>query len=353
MSGPNLSRRALLAGAALTGAAGLMPVSGCAASGQWRESILDAEPQTLTGIARGLLVGTSGPGLIGPTGRIPVQPVTPYGREAGWVSLAASADRLAGIGMTHGGAHSNPRWSVFTGTTSALVERQQDFEVFHGWGAGQLAGVTFASSGPVIVGSWQSRSAGNDIEVWVTDQERWRRLSPATPLSATPDALPQANAVAGGSRLMIVGQVIELSPLRTRAVAWTATDPAGGWERIDLPHDAARATAHDVAPLTDGWLVAGRADDRLALWRIDAALTAAPVSAPELLGEGAVRVAAAGDQALVAVSARGGVRTLLGRPGAWSRTVQPGEQAVAAGWGAAPAVITRTGGQRNRIFELS
>lgn len=204
------------------------------------------------------------------------------------------------------------------------------------------------------MGSWLSAAVGSDIALWIAHGDRWRRLNPAgTPLAATRHCLPQAHAVTGGARLMIVGQAIELTPLRTRAVAWTAGEAAGHWRRIDLPSDAARASAHHVATLADGWLVAGRTDERLAVWRIGADLTATPVDVPELLGDGPVRVAGAGDHAVVAVSARGGVPVLMGRPGTWTRTIIPGERVVDAAWGSAPAVITSTDGEHNRLFALS
>lgn len=129
--------------------ASMAGLTGCAAREQWRAVRLDAEPQATTAVTGGgLIVGTPGPGLMGPAGRIAVRPATTYGREAAWVCLAGSTERLAGIGMKRGGGHGNPRWSLFLGSPTALNERPQEFEVFDGWGAGQLIGVAFAGQPP-------------------------------------------------------------------------------------------------------------------------------------------------------------------------------------------------------------
>ena len=57
------------------------------------------------------------------------------------------------------------RWTTFTGTTTAVTDLDQPFDVFHGWGAGQLVAAVLSGDQPVIVGSWQSPIAGNDVAV--------------------------------------------------------------------------------------------------------------------------------------------------------------------------------------------
>ena len=143
----NLCRRTLLSAAAL------MPVAGCVAAQQWRPTSTTAEPQTLAILDGGLLLGSSGPALTGPSGPIPVTATTGYGREARWVSLATAQQRILGIGATHGGAHANARWAVFAGTTAGIDEQEQTFDVFHGWGAGTLVAAAFVGTAPVLVTS--------------------------------------------------------------------------------------------------------------------------------------------------------------------------------------------------------
>lgn len=344
-----LSRRRFLAVGALA------PLAGCTMGAQWRPITLDAEPQTLAGAPGGPLIGLAGPGLLGPGGPVPVRPTTDYGREARWVSVATDGRRIVGVGQTHGGAHGNARWSVFSGTAAAVTEQEQPFEVFHGYGAGQLVAAAFASGEPMLIGSWQSAAAGLDVAVWVLDGDRWRRQpSAGTALVATTRSLPQAHAAASGGRVMVVGQAIELSPLRTRAVAWTSTGPHTGWVRIDLPGAGTTTVAEAVAADSDGWLVAGRSDDRLASWRIASDLTVSTVTVPLLPAGSGVRVAVAeGGESLIVAGDGAAVRALRGRPGNWGQSVPPGASPLAADWASEPMLITAADGRPAGLFALS
>lgn len=348
-----LSRRGLL----LVGA--LAPLAACAGAPQWRPIGPDAEPLALTTLAGGLLVGLAGsrgPALQGPDGAIGVRTSSDYGREARWVGLASWEGRIVGIGMTRGGAHGNARWSVFAGTADAgVAEREQPFDVFHGYGAGQLVAASFVAGRSVLVGSWQSAAAGLDVALWRTDGDRWsRRPSTGTVLAATSRSLPQAHAAAGGTRLMIVGQVIELAPLRTRAVAWTCTDPDADWTRIDLPGAGTTTVAESVAAHPDGWLIGGRSDARLTAWTVAPDLSVRTVPVPQVAAADRTRVAASADGALLIVATDGNrIEALRGRPGAWERTSPPGSAPVAAAWATDPAVITADGPNPRRLFALS
>ena len=336
-SGVHVSRRTLL----LAGAA--LPLAGCSTSGQWQAVTLDAAPAALAPLGTGLLIGTAGPALAGPAGAIAVTTSTPYGNEANWVSLATHGERIVGLGTTHGGAHANNRWTTFTGTTTAVTDLDQPFDVFHGWGAGQLVAAVLSGDQPVIVGSWQSPIAGNDVAVWLLDGSRWtRRESAGTPLASTTTSLVQAAAAEGGTRLMVAGQAIELSPLRTRAMVWTTLDPRGDWAHVELPSTATTTSAQAIATMADGWLVAGRADDQLIAWTITADLNITPVEVPQTPAGDSVQVAGGPDRRALIVAADGArVRALVGRTGSWQSSTLPGTSVVAAAWSDAPAVITR------------
>lgn len=344
-----IGRRSLLLGAA--GVA----LGGCVGPAQWRATALASEPQVALGLGEGLLIGTAAPGLLGPDGAIPVTPTTPYGREVRWSALAVNEDRILGIGLAHGGAHGNARWSVFTGSSRGVTECEQPFDVFHGPDSGQLSAADFVRDRPVVIGSWRSDSAGNDVAVWLLDGARWRRLrSSGTALAASATALPSAAAACGGDRLVLAGQVIELSPLRTRAAAWACTDPEGDWTRIDLPGTGRTTTAQAITRLDDGWLVGGLAEGRAVAWRIAADLTAQLLDVPGLVAAGTVRVAASHDGTALIVAGDGHrSEALVGRPGSWQRSVVPGDAPVAAAWGARAGVITRAAGGATTLYELS
>ena len=345
----NLCRRTLLSAAAL------MPVAGCVAAQQWRPTSTTAEPQTLAILDGGLLLGSSGPALTGPSGPIPVTATTGYGREARWVSLATAQQRILGIGATHGGAHANARWAVFAGTTAGIDEQEQTFDVFHGWGAGTLVAAAFVGTAPVLVGSWQSEAAGLDIAVWLLHGSTWtRQRSTGTELASSTTSMVQAADACGGDRLMIAGQAIDLNPLRARPVAWTSTDPRAGWLRVDLPCDAASATAQSVAAHPDGWLVTGRSDAALAAWTIGTDLTAKPLDLPSLPGDGPTHAAAAPDGTLLITAGDGTtVQVLTGRDGSWQRSSVGAGAPLAAAWAQRAHLIVGAEGRTPRLFELS
>lgn len=343
-----ISRRNLL----LLGA--LAPLVGCVAGTHWRAVDLDAEPQALTSGSGGPLIGLAGPRLQGPNGAIAVRTTTGYGAEARWASLATDDARIVGVGHAVGGAHGNARWSVFSGTTTSVTEQEQSFEIFHGLGSGQLVAAVFAGHEPVLIGSWASAVAGLDVTIWLLDEDRWERQpSRARALVATSRSLPQAHAAVGGDRLMVVGQLIELDPIRTRAVAWSSTDPRGDWTCLDLPGPGTTTIAESVAAHDGGWLVAGRSDDRLIAWRIASDLAVTEVAVPMLGAADGVRVAASDSGALIVTGDGGTVRALHGNSDAWQSSTVPGRAPRGAGWASEPRVITTADQGPSRLFALS
>src|SRR4030088_950920 len=63
---------------------------------------------------------------------VPLQPHTFYAGQAELVSVGAAGGRIMALGQAFGGAHSNPRLTVWSGDTAGLVEHQQPFEMFGG-----------------------------------------------------------------------------------------------------------------------------------------------------------------------------------------------------------------------------
>ncbi|MEZ5089115.1 MAG: hypothetical protein R2719_04955 [Micropruina sp.] len=101
-------------------------LAGCTAAPQWRPLASDAEPQTLATIDGEAWWAPPVSGCAAPRARCRCSPPPATDSEAGWWSLTGAGGRLVGIGRTHGGAHSNARWSVFVGDArSGLTEREQ------------------------------------------------------------------------------------------------------------------------------------------------------------------------------------------------------------------------------------
>ncbi|MGE3662138.1 MAG: hypothetical protein AB7G09_12650 [Pseudonocardia sp.] len=216
------------------------------------------------------------------TSEVPLVAATGYGRSAGWVALAVDGDRILGVGADRGGAHGNPRWSVWTGDADGVQEREQAFSTFGGWGAGELVDAVARRQGDALVGSWQGDVAGLDVAVWMRSGEEWTRSpSTGTPLQGTRASVVAALAAAAApDGLIITGWVYGTAPGGTQVpVVWRAPAPGGPWTREALPAAGGRGSAMSVR-CSDGGrddagrdgvcVVAGQVDGNLALWRTEA-----------------------------------------------------------------------------------
>lgn len=209
------------------------------------------------------------PGLLryehGRTTEIPVTPATPYGQVADWFSLAANGHDILAVGGKSGGAHMNVRWSVWRMKGTDLTEQPQRFSAFGGYGAGALVDGVFPTSGPLLVGVWQGASGGSDGAVWTTDGTEWNRQSSAgTPLESTGDSLKfPMSATAHGADVLIAGW--QLAGGKQRPVVWTLRD---GKDTLTTLPDGGKAASAITVSCADTCAAAGRADGRLAVWRL-------------------------------------------------------------------------------------
>jgi hypothetical protein len=253
----------------------------------WRRVDLPdgSQPQVLAATGRALLVGAYAANRPNPRlwllrggsveGASPVRltPVSPYAFEARWLALAADGDRVLAVGGARGGAHSNVRWTVWSGDTGSVVEQPQPFEVFGGWGAGDLSGAAFVAGVPLVSGGWQSEVAGNDVSLWRLSGSRWnRQSSTGTPLGSTAVALNGARSLsASGSGAVLAGSVTDLAAGAVRSVpaVWTASSAGGPWTLVRLPATSPLAEAHAARCDAGRCLVVGQDEGRLAVWRVD------------------------------------------------------------------------------------
>ena len=141
----------------------------------------EAEPVTLTAHGSQLLVGLRHRGakvvpelmLYDESGKhtpvaVKPNPASPYAFEAVWYSIAYDGRQLLALGGASGGAHSNTRWTVWTGTPkTGVIERPQNFFTFGGQTAGDLFSAVLTPSGSALLGSWGGVQTGNDAMVWL------------------------------------------------------------------------------------------------------------------------------------------------------------------------------------------
>ncbi len=241
----------------------------------------DVTPVSLTPMGDGLLVGARdehahvAPRLLvladARWTSVPLRPKSYYAYRARWRTVIADGNDIFAVGDAPGGAHSNPRWTTWSGTADGVTEYTQTFETFGGWGAGGITALTFSAGKPVIVGSWSSDDAGLDIVFWTPHGHDWSRgSSTGTALASNEHALnviravgedPGGIAIAGAVTLLEDGHV-DLAP-----AIWRGSSPGSSWARVDLPTDG-QGQATGVRCRQAACLAAGYVDDRLAAWSV-------------------------------------------------------------------------------------
>ncbi|WP_433167584.1 hypothetical protein [Kribbella sp. CA-247076] len=252
----------------------------------WTKVDVGAEPVTLTAYGDQLLVGLRDrgakvvPQLVVLDGdqrkqvKVTPSPTSPYAFEAIWYSIAYDGKQLLGLGGAAGGAHSNTRWTVWTGTVDGgLVERPQEFNTFGGQTAGGLYSAVITPSGRALLGSWGGVETGNDAAVWLPESDaKWVRQSPAkTVLQSTPSLLvgPSFGTTLGES-IVLVGSQVRLAPnvVAQEAAVWQSAKLNQGWRAITLPDPGNRSQAMTASCDSSGCVVSGYVDNRLAIWQV-------------------------------------------------------------------------------------
>ena len=320
------------------------PTPTATAALRWEQVTLPegVEPVTLATSDEEVVVGALAPArprprlLVGPGAddlrEVPLTPRSPYAFEGRWFQVATRGDRIDAIAGARGGAHGNYRWTTWSGTTAGVAEQEQPFGVFGSYGAGDLAGIAYAGSSPVVLGAWQSEQTGMDAATWTRSGDRWARTpSTGTPLASTPEALVDARVVtARGDGLLLGGSVTQLDPGSVEVVpaVWTSPGPRGPWTRVDLPRSGDSGTS-EVDGATcgrDRCVLVGVTDGRLSVWEVTDATTAEPPGTPAVEVPENASVPSPvllGDDVLVAAPTERG-STLLRRSGtSWTTADGP------------------------------
>ena len=258
---------------------------------------------------------------------VPLTPKSPYAYEAVWLSMATDGTRLVAIGGAPGGAHSNTRWTVWTGTTAGLVEQPQGFNTFGGWGAGNLVDAVTTTAGSALIGSWGSDKAGLDAAAWLPSGAKWIRQSSAgTALESTKTLLVSArSATEAEAAIVLAGSEVKLGngSVQQQAALWRSTTLDKGWSRFELPDPGGRSEAigaHCSAPTTCA--VNGYADGKLAMWKTDGGTASRLAGLPDIdVGDKDVLPAPidAGDGKLVQLAGNDGkVDVVSGNGDGWT-----------------------------------
>ena len=212
---------------------------------------------------------------------VPLHPHSPYGKVADLVSLAARGREVVALGVAHGGAHANFRWTVWSGSTDSLDDYPQTFETFGGQSAGGLLDIVFTSEGAEIAGTWAAPEGGLDAAVWLPRGHSWvRQNSTGTALANTPQLQVAPRAAIGGTAMIISGSVITFdNGVQQRPAVWIQQNHREPWTLLQLPEAGTHGEALSsiCSESSERCWVSGYADGVAALWAFDP--TASPATA--------------------------------------------------------------------------
>jgi len=290
-------------GARAWSAAGLAVIlaAGCTSSPWQAVPLPDGlEPASLAATAEGVLVGGkagTGPALLRVTGTTPwesldLRPAEPAAAEAALISVSVARDEVSAIGRVFGGAHSNPRLTIWDGTDppGTLTSRPQEFFTFGGHDAGPLLGILDVAGEPVIVGS-RATTEGGEAVLWTRTGTTWEKHAGlgAAVQSDARRVLGFAAAAQAGTQVLIGGDEVSLAgELQQRPAVWLGS-VSGSWQQLTpaVPSALApvggqlsRVTSLACSQLDNCW-AAGWTAGRPVAWSVDAA--GATVGDPELL----------------------------------------------------------------------
>jgi len=301
----------------------------------WTKVDLPAEPVVLAGHGADLLVGLQDRGakvvpriviLGGESQRreIKLEPKSPYAFEAVWQSIAYDGERVLALGGASGGAHSNKRWTVWTGTATTLTEHPQEFNTFGGQTAGQLYSAVLTPAGQALLGSWGG-STGLDAAVWLPQGAKWIRQNSAnTALSSTASLLVGTSyGTTAGDSVVQTGSQVRLAPnvVQQEAAVWRSTGLNQGWTRVVLPEPGNRSQGATVSCATKLCTISGYVDGKLALWQLDGTQGKRLAGVPDLaVGDKDLLPPPIDDNGSVLqiIADGNNVKVVSGRDGAWT-----------------------------------
>jgi hypothetical protein len=231
-----------------------------------------------------LVSGQRGTGVAAPPGlwrsdgrtawrSVRLAPVTYYGRRAVLFRVASDGRRVVALGRRIGGTHGNPRFTSWTGTSAALHETEQSFELFGGPDAIAVTDLAMTAAGGVVLGSWAHHGDPAGVAVWRQDGDTWQRFDRAPALASEvtdvgSELTTPAAVTSRAGEPVLVGWTVHLGggQVGLRPSLWL---PAGSaWREVRLPADGDDAQARAVSCGVAACVVAGAESGRLAVWLV-------------------------------------------------------------------------------------
>ncbi|WP_370942909.1 hypothetical protein AB5J62_28005 [Amycolatopsis sp. cg5] len=167
---------------------------------------------------------------------VPVQPRSGYGRQADLTLPSLSGDRLFALGEAFGGAHGNPRPTIWAGSAAGLTEYPQGVELLGGPRGITTSGSAAGPDAFLLTGQWDHARGGPGAAVWLSpDGVTWAQQEDPALLSEPGAQTRILGAGHDGREFVAVGDVSVNEPGRAKAtpLAWTSAD-GKTWRREPL-----------------------------------------------------------------------------------------------------------------------
>ncbi|MEV6773506.1 hypothetical protein AB0N05_33225 [Nocardia sp. NPDC051030] len=171
---------------------------------------------------------------------VPVQPHSGYALAAEFIS-AGRGDQVVALGQAFGGAHANPRMTIWAGGTDGLEEHPQIVEMFGGIHAIAVTAAASREHTNLLIGAWDGPEGRYGAAIWTsTDGATWNRRTDDPALASAPGEQTGTSDVASSTTgFVIVGSTQRDGALHP--LEWTSRDGTA-WQRIELPGTGATAT---------------------------------------------------------------------------------------------------------------
>ncbi|BAW07331.1 hypothetical protein NS14008_17740 [Nocardia seriolae] len=207
---------------------------------------------------------------------LPVRGESPYAKLAELIS-AGTGDRTVVLGRAFGGAHSNPRMTIWSGDGRGLTEYPQAMEMFGGPHAIAVSAAAALGGTDLLIGDWDGPQGRYGAAFWTSGNGAdWERHAEDPALSSAPGEQTGAAAVTTGpAGFVIVGETLRDNVLRP--LEWTSSDGIA-WQRHELA--GSNAVAAQIGCGAVGCTVFGQsigAEQHLLCWPSP---DAEPVSGP-------------------------------------------------------------------------
>ncbi|MFJ9370886.1 hypothetical protein ACIRRA_41640 [Nocardia sp. NPDC101769] len=164
---------------------------------------------------------------------VPVRPDSPYGALAELISAGTGTHTVV-LGQAFGGAHSNPRMTIWSGDGRGLAEHAQAMEMFGGPHAIAVTAAAARGGTDLLVGGWDGDNGRYGAAFWTSaDGADWQRHADDPALSSAPGEQTGVAGVGTGAQgFVIVGETLRDNILRP--LEWNSPD-GFGWQRHELP----------------------------------------------------------------------------------------------------------------------